>query len=113
MRKPSPGKPSLGKPSPAAITLAFFLFFGLTSCLAMTVQGKVAVKGSEPHTYLALSAEQTEYSLVGPLAEDLSRNYQGKYLRVRGEIIKEALGPGFPAEFEVQEIIEVSGKPFS
>ena len=95
-----------------SVFIAALALFGLASCLSMTLQGRISVKGNEPHTYLALSTGESEYSLVGPLRDSLLKQYQGKYLKVRGEIVKEALGPGYPAEFEVQDIVEVSSEPF-
>ncbi len=74
-------------------------------CTSLVFRGKVTVKGSEPHTYLVLVAKDTEYKLVGRLQEKIWQQYQGRTIEVRGEIIKDAIGPGFPAELEVTEIL--------
>ncbi len=72
-----------------------------------TFTGRVAVKGSEPHTQIVLVTIEADYVLTGPLAERIRNEYQGHTLEVSGEIRKEALGPGFPAELEVFEIVKV------
>lgn len=73
-----------------------------------TYTGRAVVKGSEPHTRIVLVTEEADYALTGPLAEKIRADYQGYTLVVAGEIRKEALGPGFPAELEVTEILEVN-----
>lgn len=70
-------------------------------------RGKVSVKGSEPHTWTALTTSDTVYKLTGSLTQEIRQEYQGHNLTIAGNIIKEALGPGFPAELEVIEIIKV------
>lgn len=79
----------------------------MSACSSLKVAGRVAVKGNEPHTYLVLVSDSREYKLVGPLQEKIWKTYQGQRIRVRGRIVREALGPGFPAELEVLEILEV------
>ena len=87
--------------------------FGLSSCLTLTVQGRVSVRGNEPFTYLSLvTQENEEYALVGPLEEEVRREYQGSYIKLRGQVLEEAKGPGFPAQLEVEEILEVKDEPF-
>ena len=86
---------------------------GVSACRSATFQGKVAVRGSEPHTYLSLLSEEgRDAALVGPLAAEIEANFQGRYIRVEGRIVKEATGPGFPAEIEVVKILEVRSRPF-
>ncbi len=66
--------------------------------------GKVSVKGSEPNTYLALTAEDgTVYELAGEKAGELRDEYQGRLIEVRGMLVKEAVGPGMPARVEIME----------
>ncbi len=86
---------------------------GTSSCRSVTFHGKVAVRGSEPHTYLSLlSADKGEAALVGPLRDEIEANYQGRYIKVEGRVVKKAAGPGFPAELEVIRILEVRSRPF-
>ena len=76
------------------------------SCL--TLEGKITVKGSEPHTYLVLVTEdQTDYKIAGKFHDEILKNYQQKILKVKGKIVRDAMGPGFPAELEVLKIISI------
>lgn len=69
---------------------------------AVEITGKLSVKGSEPFSYLALSGHEGKvYKLTGPRAEEL-RTHQGEKVTVTARITKEAVGPGFPAEAEVE-----------
>ena len=90
------------------IAWCFLILFILISCKSITLKGKIAVKGSEPHTYLVLvSVENGEYAIVGELKQEIWNKYQGHMIKVRGNVIKQAIGPGFPAELEVIQILEV------
>ena len=68
--------------------------------------GVAAVKGSEPFTRIVLVTEEEDLALTGPLADKIRQNFQGHQVTVKGKIEKEALGPGFPAELYVIEIIK-------
>ena len=73
-----------------------------------TYEGRVAVKGSEPHTYTVLvTPDNVEYKIVGDLAQLIYSDYQNRIIKVRGKITREAIGPGMPAELLVYEIIKV------
>jgi hypothetical protein len=75
---------------------------------SMTVYGKISVKGSMPHIYLCLTTpEGVDYRLVGPLKERLERDFQQQHLQLDGEVVNAALGPGFPAVFQVHTILDV------
>jgi len=100
----------------AVTIIASFLLIG---CNSVSVQGKVAVKGNEPFTYVALvGGGGTEYSIIGPLKIEIREKYQGRYLKVQGRIIRPGPSsgipskPGPPIELEVLEILEVRNKPF-
>ena len=83
------------------------LFFALTG--TMVIKGKVTIKGNEPFSYVALTAENgSEYRLTGKLKDLIAEKYQNMILTVRGKIIKKQAGPGMPAEFEVNKIISAS-----
>lgn len=72
---------------------------------AAEINGQISMKGSMPNTYLALSTESgKEYKITGPLKEKLAADYQYKEVTLAGEIVKEAVGPGFPAEFRAEII---------
>lgn len=71
--------------------------------------GKLSVKGSEPHTMLVLTTSRGEaYQIVGDLEAVLRGNFQYRTVTLRGEVVKEAIGPGFPAQFEAVEILNAS-----
>ena len=65
------------------------------------------MKGNEPHTYLSIvTADGMEYEIVGKLKNKIAAEYQGNTIKIKGEVVEEALAPGFPPPFEVIEIIE-------
>ena len=66
----------------------------------ITVTGRVTVTGSEPHVRLVVVTAAATYELVGPAAEEL-RRLQQRRVTVRGRIVREASGPGFPAQLRV------------
>ncbi len=73
----------------------------------MQIKGKISVKGSEPHTYLCLStASRTDYRLAGELKDLIWTRFQQEMMTLEGVVSKEALGPGFPAEFIVHKIVK-------
>jgi hypothetical protein len=73
---------------------------------AAEISGRISMKGSMPNTYLALTTGSgKEYKITGPLQDKLAEDYQYKTVTLAGEIVKEAVGPGFPAEFQAAEII--------
>ncbi len=70
------------------------------------LEGKISVKGNEPHTYLVINVEYTDYILRGNIAGRIREEYQGRIVLIEGIIIKEEAGPGFPAEVEVVSLPE-------
>jgi hypothetical protein len=94
---------------------ALILLLILCSCVSVcsggseeeaivTLSGKITVKGSEPNTYLALTAaDGTIYELNGKAAVELREEYQNRLVELRGRIVKDTLGPGMPARVEVSE----------
>ena len=64
------------------------------------VSGRVVVTSSEPNVMLVIVTDDTHYELVGKLAEDLWK-LQQRQVTVRGRIVRQALGPGFPARLAV------------
>jgi len=71
----------------------------------MELEGKIAVKGSEPHTYLSIQDTKTQksYKIQNQAKFDLM-NKQNQTLKVKAVLIKESIGPGFPAVVEVVEV---------
>jgi len=68
------------------------------------IEGKIAVKGSMPHTYLVIEDKAThkDYRIVNPKDFNLI-NRQNKIVKIKAEVVKKAIGPGFPAEIKVLE----------
>ncbi len=74
----------------------------------MIIRGKISVKGNEPFTYLCLTTEiGTEYRISGQYLELIWRKHQMQMVELKGEIVKKAIGPGFPARFNASEILSV------
>ncbi len=70
------------------------------------ITGKLSVKGSAPHTMLVLTTSRgTEYEIVGELEAQLRKEYQYRTVTLKGEVVKQAIGPGFPAQFEATKLI--------
>ena len=81
------------------------LFMGCAQDNVMEIEGRVAVKGSSPHTYLSIkdSKSQQSYKIQNQAEFDLMRK-QNQTVKVKAVLIKEAIGPGFPAVIEVVEV---------
>lgn len=78
----------------------------LVSCTTI-IEGTISVKGNEPHTYCALVTNDIkEYKIVGNYQKEIQAKYQGRRLALKGKITRNHVGPGFPAEFSVDEIIK-------
>jgi len=83
------------------LCLCFSGIFGL-----MTLEGKILVKGNEPHTYVVIQvSEKEEYSITGKFKDILQDKYQNQTVKLQGMITKKSKLPGFPSEFEVKKII--------
>ena len=70
---------------------------------AIVVSGRVVVVGSDPHVLLVIVTDAgEEYELTGDLATDLWR-LQQRRVTVHGRLVRQAYGPGLPAQLEVDE----------
>ncbi len=80
-------------------------FLGCAQDNVMELEGRVAVKGSSPHTYLSIkdSKSQKSYKIQNQVEFDLMTK-QNQTVKVKAVLIKEAIGPGFPAIIEVVEV---------
>ena len=68
---------------------------------AIVVSGRVVVVGSDPYVLLVIVTETgDEYELVGEHATDLWR-LQQRHVTVHGRLVRQADGPGYPAQVEV------------
>jgi RecJ-like exonuclease len=82
------------------------VFIILVSCMG-EMKGVISVKGNEPHSYTAFTAENGNfYKVEGALSDELREKYQGTKIRVKGKLIKEKSGFG-PGVIEVSEVVEV------
>ncbi len=83
-------------------------FLGFTGCAhdnVMELEGRVAMKGSSPHTYVSIkdTKTQTSYKIQNQAKFDLMKK-QNQTIKVKAVLIKESIGPGFPAVIEVVEV---------
>lgn len=88
-------------------SLLFLLLTCGTGCSGelFQISGRVSVAGNAPFTYVRIvDAQRHEYRLVGPQAERLRHDWQGREVLLSGRVVKPAVGPGMPAEFEVVRI---------
>lgn len=85
----------------------FFIPVGIVLMTCVTPSlftGTVSVVGSAPRNLmLVLTTDVASYQIVGDLSKELW-NYQGLKVSVRGIVVHEARGPGFPAQLEVEYI---------
>ena len=73
--------------------VAVFAVLALLSCSSVIiVEGKVAVKGNEPFTFLSIANEFAEYQIVGELEAKIRNELQGQTVRLRGELTNAASG---------------------
>ena len=67
----------------------------------IAITGRVVVTGSDPLVILVIvTAANEQYELVGEQADPLW-DLQQLRVTVRGRVVQEAAGPGFPAQLEV------------
>jgi len=87
------------------IVLTLFGFLGCAQENVMELEGKVAVKGSDPHSYLSIkdSKSQKSYKIQNQAKFDLMQR-QNQTVKLKAVLVKEAVGPGFPAVIEVIEV---------
>ena len=80
-------------------------FLGCAQDNVMELEGRVAMKGSSPHTYLSIkdSKSQKSYKIQNQAKFNLVTK-QNQTVKVKAVLIKDAIGPGFPAIIEVVEV---------
>ena len=86
------------------------IWFGISACAdndTLTIQGKIFIKGTAPHTYVVIedSRDHKTYKINNQERFDLKKK-QKQVLTVKAKQIKKAVGPGFPAEIEVISITD-------
>jgi len=87
------------------IALSLIGFIGCAQDNIMELEGRVAMKGSSPHTYLSIkdSKSQKSYKIQNQAEFDLMKK-QNQTVKLKAVLIKDAVGPGFPAVIEVVEV---------
>lgn len=72
-----------------------------------TFTGKVAVKGNEPFTYLALVTGGGDFKITGPLQKKIRDGFQGRVITVKGTITGKRKGFMALPELNVSEIVNI------
>ena len=87
------------------IGLSIMGFIGCTQNNTIELEGRVAMKGSSVHTYLNIKdiKSKKNYKIQNQEQFDLMQK-QNQTVKVKVKLIKEAIGPGFPAIVEVLEV---------
>jgi uncharacterized protein YcfL len=72
---------------------------------SLSVDGRVYIKGSEPHTYVVIedSSNHKKYKVVNPKDFDL-KNRQRELVSVEAKVISPAKGALSPEEIEVLRV---------
>ncbi len=80
---------------------------GCANSKEIELEGKIAMKGSEPFAYLAIkdSKSRQSYKIQNKESFDLMHK-QKQIVKVKAEVVKEAAGPGFPAVIKIVELQE-------
>jgi len=79
--------------------------FGCANSSLVEIEGKVAVYGSMPHTFLAIKDSKSDKYYKIKNASDFNlQNLQNRVIKVKAKILKKKIGPGFPAVIEVVEL---------
>jgi hypothetical protein len=87
------------------ISGAFLSSLGCTQNNHLALEGRIAMQGSSIHTYLVIEDKKSNktYKIKNKESFNLSQQ-QNKILKLKAKLLKEAIGPGFPAEIEVLEV---------
>jgi len=67
----------------------------------MTIEGKVAVYGSAPHSFLAIKDNKNHKYYKIKNSKDF--NLQNRVIKIEAKILKKRIGPGFPAIIRIVE----------
>ena len=87
--------------------IAIFFLMGCTNGESMDLEGKITMKGSSPHSYLSIYDKKTKRSYKIKNRETFNLMiHQNKSVKLEAKLLKNAIGPGFPATIEVIEIKE-------
>ncbi|RLD40312.1 MAG: hypothetical protein DRI88_13760 [Bacteroidetes bacterium] len=78
---------------------------GCTQSNDLDLEGRLAVKGSSIHTYLVIEDQKSHknYKIQNKESFNLMKR-QKQTVKIKAKLVKEAIGPGFPAVIEVVEV---------
>ncbi len=87
------------------LAIAALGFAGCVNSQNIELEGKIALKGSQPHTYLVLEDQKTlkDYKIANSSQFNLI-NKQNQIVKVEAKLLKKPVGPGFPAVIEVVSV---------
>ena len=85
--------------------LSLAILIGCSQSQSMELKGHISMKGSAHHSYLAIydKSSQTSYKIQNKEKFNLEA-YQNRDVVVEVKVVKEAIGPGFPAEIEILKL---------
>ncbi len=87
-------------------TLCAVVLIACANEKTIDITGKIYVKGNEPFSGLVIEdiKDHQSYKITNAKRFDLLHKQQ-QTVRIKAKRVKKALGPGFPAEIEVIEIV--------
>lgn len=91
-----------------ALFLSSWILVACTQSNALELQGRIAMKGTATHSYLVIEDTLTNksYKIQNQSFKDLI-NKQKHIVKIKADLLKDAVGPGFPAVIKVLEVKEV------
>ena len=87
------------------MALTVMALMGCSKSDELSMEGKIAMKGSMPHTYLVIEDKQShkDYKIQNSQSFNLMHR-QKEIIKIKAKLLKKAVGPGFPAVIEVLEV---------
>jgi len=87
------------------MVFAVMAFMGCSKSGELSIEGKIAMKGSMPHSYLVIEDKQSHknYKIQNSTSFNLMHR-QKEIVSIKAKLLKKAVGPGFPAIIEVLEV---------
>jgi hypothetical protein len=88
-----------------AFGLGLGILIGCTQSQSMELAGRISIKGPAHHSYLSIydKVSQKNYKIQNKEKFNLGK-YQNKEVVIEVKIIKEAIGPGFPAIVQILKL---------
>lgn len=87
------------------MVLTVMALMGCSKSDELSMEGKILLKGSMPHSYLVIEDNKThkDYKIKNNTSFNLMHR-QKEIVIIKAKLIKKSIGPGFPAIIEVLEI---------